>query len=169
MLKKFRLLFDLSVLSFILSGSALLLIPFAEINGEGLVKGLAYFIGAVFWSGIVFGAVFFVLTDRNRRKIENVLRSKKQNIPKIKKCGMLRFFKNKRAVSVDVIMILSAVVTVALLITRSTSYIGIGFAAVLFWTVVLHAFLNGKNYLYLNEYKRYLKKNRENAENRTNR
>lgn len=132
-----------SVICFIISAFAFLIIPISDFDGGKLQVLLAYMVGVLFWFGVSLGSIITAI-------IGNKLKAKGYKSSKIP--GVLRFFSNTKAKVIDVSMIILIILSIIL-----GKNLGIGHmvsAMVLSLTiffVYLHSILNGDNYTYLSK------------------
>lgn len=159
MLKKFRLLFDLSFGCFVCTCAVLLLIPFADFNGTGFQKAISYIIGIIFWLSLGAGFFLFLKANARRRTIEQKMNDAAKQYLDLPRVGVLMFFRNREAVITDVLFLISLVLLTIVLAARITNGM-INVAALFFTTLTFtgHSYANGRNYKYLVQYKKYLKK-----------
>lgn len=155
MLKKFQLFFYLSIGGFLLAAAAVAVIPLLQVGVKGLdAKG--YAVGALFWVGILCGIVFLVLTGKQRKQIETVLREKGGQAPEKAPLGVVSFFRNRAALIADIIFFLAVIAFVLLFVFQiHNAWAVIAALEILFLSFVMHCFLNGKNYKYIKAYNKY--------------
>lgn len=154
--KKFKLFFEISMLSFIASGAGLLFVPFANINQKGFEKALGIFIALLFWGGIICGIFFLLKTNERRRLLESRLARKKIQTATAGRLGVLSFFKNKIAMIADIVFAVSVVSFILCVIfAADNAWACIILIVLLYWSFTLHCFLNGKNFFYIFSYKKY--------------
>lgn len=159
MMKKFINLLCLSGIGCLISGISLIFIPLVDLSGSTSQKVFAMIVAAVFWLGLVTEIVFFILANRQCKAIEKGLTKKNGKSFKNAPVGVISFFQCREAMVADIISALSLVVLIMLIIFNvSNDWIFVCFAVTFFLSFNIHCFLNGKNYKYLKEYKKYLKK-----------
>lgn len=127
-------------------------ISFVSIEGTMIQKTLAYIIAFLFWISIIFEIVLVRLSDKERRKSGKrfYIRRKINQSP----IGMFSFFKNKEAIVVDIIFIISIVsIVIIICMHAKASWIIISVVSIFILSFNLHCILNGRNYRYLKELK----------------
>lgn len=132
----------LSVLSFLLSSSAVLLMPLASFEREAWRQAVAYILASVFWLGIIAG-VLFLRPVSKRRKRDMRYREIRGSI-------FTRFFSNRTAVVIDVMLAVSFIALAAALIIRVLPQWAFStILSVFMFSFETHWFFNGRNYAYL--------------------
>lgn len=163
-LKKFRLYFDLSVIGFCISGLSLLVIPFSDFDGISFEKVLPYVIATVFWLSLFVGIFFLIMTSKMCRGIEKKLK-KNNNYTYKPKIGIITFFSNREAKFCDIVLFIFAALVAGLTVAGvQIEWLMVCCVSILFLFAVFHSFFNGKNYLYIKSYKKFLEQ-KERKEN----
>lgn len=158
MLRKFMILFRLSVASAIITGIALMSVPIIGLFDSVANTVFTYAIGIAIWIGLICFICFSIKTNNKRKKIEAKLK-KNNSIPlKKKRIGCFSFFKNKEAIISDIIFIISAIIAVLLMfLNRKSEIYTFLIFSVMFLSFCLHCYLNGTNYVYFKLIKKYFK------------
>lgn len=156
MVKRFKSAFCLSVIAVCVSTIALLLISFADMNGNIFEKVISYIAGLLFWSGLIMEQVFFYKANSLMKLIEKRLLKNKMPAYKNAQIGIISFFENREAIIADITLLLSTIFLVILSICRikDSWLIPIG-VAIMFFSFNMHCLLNGKNYKYIKKYINY--------------
>lgn len=155
-LKKFQRFFVLSVLGGVLAGCALAFLPLVDLNGAQLQRVFAYVLAACFWLGIILEIFFFLLANRQCSKIEERLIKRGEKSFRGAKMGAITFFSCKEAIVADVVAAVSLIAMILLIVFQVTiEWLFIVITVVFFFSFNLHFFLNGKNYKYLKELKKF--------------
>ena len=150
MLSIYKKQYWISVVCFIVSGSSMLLIPVSSMDEEGMPRVLAYITAAVFWLGIIAGAIIFASADSKRKKLEKKLAGEKSRKRKKGRAGFISFFRNKEAAICDIVMLLSLAALVVFAVAAVEAGWIIALVLALFLcSFYLHSFLNGKNYIFI--------------------
>ena len=132
----------LSVLSFLLSSAAVLLMPLASFEREAWRQAVAYILASVFWLGIIAG-VLFLRPVSKRRKRDTQYREISGSV-------LTRFFSNRTAVVIDVLLAISVIALAAALIIRVMPQWAFStILSVFMFSFETHWLFNGRNYAYL--------------------
>lgn len=159
MMKKFINLLCLSGIGCIISGISLIFIPLVDLNGSAAQRVFAMIVAALFWLGLVTEIVFFILANKQSKTIENRLTKKSGKSFKNAPIGIISFLQCREAMVADIISAISLIVLIMLINFKvSNDWLFVCFAVTFFLSFNMHCFFNGKNYKYLKEYKKYLKK-----------
>lgn len=136
-------LMKLSIAFVAISSLSLIGVAFADFNGSGFPRFIAYFTGAAFWSFLIAGYVLLAVVS-NRRKADK--RTKVTD----KRPGILCFFTSKEAKIADIGMFAAILfVLVFSFIPGISVAVRIIFIALLVLSVQMHCILNGVNYRYI--------------------
>lgn len=132
-----------------ISSLSLLLGIFADFNGSGFQKALAYFAGAIFWLCMLFAYLTLRSLSQRRKKYEqkhtDASYIKRQKYP-----GALTFFSNKWAAIADLILLIFAILILIILFVPSPSTVLTFIIAAIFACALqMHAVLNGINFKYI--------------------
>ena len=129
---------------FALISVAVLLLPFSGSGETGLQRGMGYAVGVLFWAGLIGGIAVYVIMNRKYRAF--LADSPGRNrIP-----GVFRFFRNRAAVVVDCVLIISLLCVIA-----GAAWQSLGMAADLIFlfllvtSVYLHVLVNGNLFAYI--------------------
>lgn len=147
-MKKDIRLMRISIILLLISSFSVLLVMFASFDGNTFQKILAYLTGATFWLFLIIGYVVFYQVSKHRKKYEI-----KNPAPPYRKGqkrpGILTFFSDRVAMSMDIIMIISLILSLLFLFIPSLNQnIAIVFIAILIFSIHMHSILNGVNYKY---------------------
>ena len=155
-LKKFRRCYYFSIIGYSLSAVSLLGIPLSDFEGNFFEKIIPYFVAVVFWAGLITGTVFFINANGYCKRIEKKL--KKNNFLTYRpRMGIISFFSNKEAGIFDCIFIISALAVIIMAIVDiQNEWLTIICLICMFLSFLLHSFFNGKNYLYIKAYEKFL-------------
>lgn len=153
-LRKFRMYFDLSLFGFCLSALSLLYIPTVTFGKDQKVTVSSIIIALAFWLGLAVGTVFLKLSTKTRKVIELKLQKNNSGIFEAQRPGVITFFSNKEAKIVDII--LAALVAGLTIASVQIEWLMIACLVILLLSFIFHSFLNGKNYKYIVDYKKYL-------------
>ena len=166
MLKRLETLFGASLGFFCLAAVWFIFLPLANFYSSDSSKTLAYVIAAAFWLCIVFGTVFLFKTGSVRKRLEKRLKAQKIVKYSEGKIGLVSFFRNREAKICDAVAAVFLVLVVVFTFVKAQNeWISTVLISGLFASLVLRAFLNGKNYNCIKVYKQYTnKKERMNYE-----
>ena len=146
--KKELFLFALQIFSFACVAFSFLLIPIEfekEIRGIPLTSFIA---GVVFWGALVLASLIQIILVICRNKFfkkHNLKRNKK-----LRNMGVFSFFKNKIAVVMDILFIMSIIgLALVFALTESQGYICYIFVAIFVFLLFMHSVFNGKIYFYI--------------------
>lgn len=157
--RRFKNYLCMSGIGCLVAGAALAFIPLVDLNGSSAQRIFALIVAAVFWLGFTAEIIFFVFANNQCRKMENSLNKNHENTFKGLKPGIISFFKCREAAVADILSALSAIAVIVLIVLNiSNDWLFTCVAVILFFSFNLHCFLNGKNYKYIKEYQKYLKK-----------
>lgn len=110
-------------------------------------------VGLLFWITLFVAYFsFFILNTRRKKYV------KKNKITEKKLPGICSFFSNKKAIIVDILMMICIVIFV-ILSNITTNFVIYIFLSMSVFTVQLHSIINGKNYLYIKSFKSEGKEN----------
>ena len=150
-MKNMRSMYYASFYSFILSAMFFMLILILALTQRemyGGIRTLSYVLAAAMWSCLLLGAIFLKITGTARAKL---LKSKEDNgkfLDEVSKgIGVITFFKNKKAMTADIILLLSFAAAAAMYFLRvdSPPLIAAAIMTAIF-ALILHSFWNGRNY-----------------------
>jgi hypothetical protein len=143
---RFKRLFLMSLCLYWLIPLAFFLMIFADFNASGFRRGLAYGVGALFWTGVLSGTVVLAIMNRTRkhdRKSRSI-----DGLP-----GILSFFKTRQGKLTDKIFIPFAVLSlITALVDRVPQQLRFFIWSVTLFLLVAHSALNGKNYIYMKDH-----------------
>ena len=155
--RRFNRLFWLAIICCALSGMVLCCIPFINLNGSSTQKTNLYIFGGLFWIGIILEQLFFWRTNSLRKKAEGENGENTYSLSSKSRIGIFSFFQNIEAIICDIVLILSAVLVVLSVVLQiKEQWLIIVSIVLLFLSLNLHCFFNGKNYLYKKEYNKYI-------------
>lgn len=158
-LKKYQNLLFLSWLGCGVAGISILFIPFVDLEGTSAQKAFAILLAALFWLGLIAEVVFFVLANKECNVIEDRLIKKGSKSFKGSKIGVISFFTCREAMVADVLAGLSLIAIILMIILKVTNdWLFVIVAVIFFFSFNMHCFLNGRNYKYLKEIKKFIKK-----------
>lgn len=158
-LKKYQSFLCISVIGCLISGLSLLFIPMVDLEGTTQQKIFALILAALFWIGMIVEIVFFVLADKQCNMIEDRLIKEGSKSFKGTKIGVISFFTCKEAMVADVLTGLSLIAIILMIILKVTNdWLFVIVAVIFFFSFNLHCFLNGRNYKYIKEIKKFIKK-----------
>ena len=137
------------ILMLMISSFSVLLSYFASFEGNALQRILAYLIGVLFWAFLIIGYVIFHKISVHRKEYEKTHPDleylKKRRLP-----GILTFFSDHASSAIDIIMIISFIITLAFMFIPSLDQsFAIVFAAILIFSIHMHCILNGVNFRYI--------------------
>lgn len=160
---------------FLLISSLMLLCSLFVDTENSVVRALTYIGGLLFWIFLLIGYFMFYRFSRFRKSQQKNNRSVKQKLP-----GVIVFFSNPQATKADIAMILSLVISVAMMVIKQVikgsdptfnnflfELISVLSFAIFIFAIQMHAILNGVNYRYylsLTETKRRHKTKEDRAE-----
>lgn len=123
---------------------------FADFKGNSLERFFAFFIGALFWAGLIGGALLVFFLNRERKRKTNLPKNRKK-----RRIGAFCFLSNKKALVADAAMVLFFILTLTL---GFIPYVGNVLAMVMLscflFAVYMHCMLNGVNYQYIQSVKK---------------
>lgn len=164
MLKRFKTLFILSFVSFLIPGISFLIIPVLDGGTKVFIKIAGCVFAAFFWIGLICGFICFMKLRKVTVKIEAILKKSNQRTLETGRCGMFLLFKNKYAMVADIIMFAAALVFIfVMFINPASDIISIFSLVILYFSVVCHSFFNGKIFMYLLQYVKYQKRKQRNV------
>lgn len=132
MFKDIKKIFILQIVSFLLSSIGICLAPFGSFYESNVKKVIAIFSGVEFWLFFVFAILLmFVIKKICNKNLKG-------------KPGIISVFKNKYAKVVDVIAAVSLIGSVAVAISKTSSYLGVIILFVFIFSVEMHCVLNGR-------------------------
>lgn len=159
LLKKYKNLLCLSGIGCFIAGISLVFIPMVDLEGTTAQKIFAVMIALLFWSGLATEIVFFVLANKKCNEIEERLVKKGSKSFKGAKLGVISFFQYREAMVADVLAALTLIIMVLLIALKVTNdWLFVIIAVIFFYSFNLHCFLNGRNYKYLKEIQKFIKK-----------
>lgn len=132
----------IQIISFFISSVSMCFMPLGSYYDGKLQKGIAMILGVIFWIFLIAGFVLNIVI-RKTDKDKNVKG----------RCGIIRLFQNKYAKIADVILIISFIVSVITIVSKSTIYLGAVVLFVFVFSFEMHCILNGKyfNVIFLKE------------------
>lgn len=158
-LKKYQHFLCISGIGCLIAGLSLLFIPMVDLEGTTQQKIFALILAALFWIGMIVEIVFFVLADKQCNMIEDRLIKEGSKSFKGTKIGVISFFTCKEAMVADVLTGLSLIAIILMIILKVTNdWLFVIVAVIFFFSFNLHCFLNGRNYKYIKEIKKFIKK-----------
>ena len=152
-MKKFRLYFWLSVICVWVETIALLSVPFLNhIQSQNTNQLISYVVAGIFWLGMIMEQIFLWSANAQRKRLNN-----SSEFP----IGLISFWKTTNGKIADIILIISILLIVILnLLKVSTGWIVLFSILILFLSIQLHCFYNGRNYQVLINYKERKEENR---------
>ena len=134
--------------------------PLAPVNGPNEpVHPIIIIEGIIFYSGLICGYVLFLIANSHRKKIiqdDKKARRKQQGKP-----GVIVFFSSKPAMVVDIIAMVSLLLSIICLFANGFLPIWLQHIIIstAIFTVQMHAFVNGVNFnaAFCNENKKEIK------------
>lgn len=158
-LKKYQSFICISGIGCLTAGISLLFIPMVDLEGTTIQKVLALIVAGLFWIGLIVEIVFFVLANKQCNLIEERLIKKGSKSFKGTKNGAISFFTCKEAMIADVLAGLSLLALILLIVLKFTNdWLFVIIAVIFFFSFNMHCFLNGRNYKYLKEIQKFIKK-----------
>lgn len=158
-LKSYQNLLCLSGIGCFVSGLSLVFIPLVDLEGTATQKFFAILLALLFWLGLISETVFFVLANRKCNVIEERLVRESGKSFKGARIGAISFFTCREAAVADILSGLSAIAVIVFIVFNiSNDWLFTCATVILFFSFNLHCFLNGKNYKYIKEYQKYLKR-----------
>lgn len=123
----------LQLLFFLVSSIDVLFIPLGSYGDTTAKKVLAVVIGIIFWLFLAAGvAMNFVIKARfGKDYFEG-------------RFGLISFFKNKYAIIMDILMIITLIFSVYVISTKTSSYLGLIAISLFLFSFESHCVLNGK-------------------------
>lgn len=125
-----------SFISFFVSSLSFAFFDCIDYQGVGISLVLGYILPALFWIGIIIGVAFQIVIS-TKLKITR------------KKHGVISFFKNKVAVVVDIIAILSLIISIFIIVLDANHKIAFIIFSIFIFSFEMHCITNGKNFIYL--------------------
>lgn len=139
-------LFIISLIGFLMASATIWLLPFVNYQKDkGII--IATLIGIFFWFGVLGGIIFFLLAWYKVKKTAEY-----QKIRQTEKAGCFNFFKNRIAMIIDILMIVSWMLTIIsnyFIVMPDVLVLLLMFLAL--YTLFLHFMLNGRVYSYIFE------------------
>ena len=140
--EKFKKEFVLSLV-FIGTASIFLLLVFLV----RISNFFAYIIAALFWASVVVSQTYFWKSNAQRKRLESAINT--ERVLRRKLPGVILFFKNKEAIFIDVVLLISAVFALILRVFNiNISWLIMLSVFLLFISFNMHCILNGINYEY---------------------
>lgn len=134
--------FLLSVVLFVLFAACFSLMPWASAQRREGAPGPIFGLGAAFWLTGLLACLFLHLADQAGAKLSSGSSTpRKRGRP-----GLFCFFRNREAVLADVLLLIGAGIFFAARIFRQPNSILFPAISVMLLLVIVHAFLNGRNY-----------------------
>ena len=107
-------------------------------------------IAGIFWLGILVGVLFLILTIKQKNFVIKKLKQHGNRIRRFKNIGIISFFRNNIASVADIFLILMIILLIVLMIFKvNIEWLVILNIVFLYLSIILHSFLNGKNYRYI--------------------
>lgn len=144
--KKLKIWFYISITLLGISSSAILLVMFADFNGNQMQKAMGYLVGIIFWVGIIAGYTVFWKLNRELKKIlkQHYRRKRKSRI------GLITFFSSLHGMIADIICGICFLVLTVLLITKNNAeWLTIIFISLFAFSLQMHCLLNGENFKHI--------------------
>lgn len=152
-----RVFLNASIIGFFITSFSFLVMPM-----DGYLKFVTANIitivsGALFWFGLVLGFVSLIVLSSRMKKwcVSHHIDPGKN---KIKKIGLINFFKSKTASVFDILTIISLIAMIIFFIVNQYSIINYALCAVFTFSLAMHSILNGKLYTFVCNKRRVLKK-----------
>ncbi len=119
------------VISFAISSLMICLSPICSYD-EGKAKMImSVIVSTVFWIGLIAGIVLDVLLGKDNKELKG-------------KMGLISFFKNKIAMIFDILFVISLILSLVVVISKTALAIGSVAIAVCIFSFEMHCVLNGK-------------------------
>lgn len=119
------------IISFAISSLMICLSPICSYD-EGKAKMImSVIVSAVFWIGLIAGIVLDVLLGKDNKELKG-------------KMGLISFFKNKIAMIFDILFVISLILSLVVVISKTALAIGSVAIAVCIFSFEMHCVLNGK-------------------------
>lgn len=151
-MRKLKMYFRLAVACAWIGSIALFSIQFVNmIQNEKANQVLSYFVAGVFWLSLIAGQVMFWKANAERSQIEK--NHTKEIKYQKKTIGLISFCRSPRGKIADIFLAASVIALLAIIILhKSTGWIILLVLAILFLSLQLHCFYNGRNYSFLSIY-----------------
>lgn len=151
--------FRISILLVIISSVLILCIPFVDIDGTGIQKGLAYIIATAFWLCIILELPIIWLCSTKRKWLEKCRKEQGIAVSQFKP-GVVSFMKTREGRIADIVMFASLITVIVIVCTQlKVQWLILSSVSVLYLSFNLHCLLNGKNYRYIKLLNNYKKEN----------
>lgn len=152
-----RFFLNLSIIGFFITSFSFLVMPadgYLKFVTSNLITILS---GSLFWFGLVLGFTALTILSSKMKKwcASHHIDSGKN---KIKKIGLINFFKSKTAAVFDILTIISLILLIVFFIVDQYSVINYALCAVFTFSLSMHSILNGKMYTFVCNKRRVLKK-----------
>lgn len=119
------------IISFAISSLMICLSPICSYD-EGKAKMImSVIVSTVFWIGLIAGIVLDVLLGKDNKELKG-------------KMGLISFFKNKIAMIFDILFVISLILSLVVVISKTALAIGSVAIAVCIFSFEMHCVLNGK-------------------------
>lgn len=144
--KKLSALLIASIVCYCVMSLNFLIMPVGNSVTDKSMRWLDILTGLIFWLGLIFGSVLYVIFSRECKKWYKNNKGNK-DIYKEKKIGLISFFSNRMALVADICLIISILLFAVLMIfTDRTSYICFISIMLLVFSFTMHCILNGKSF-----------------------
>ncbi len=153
--RKHKLLFVLSMIFTGLSSIAIALISLCVMYPRN--QALAYSIAGLFWVNLLVSQILFWSANVLRHRIEEQIK-KEGRRPRKARIGVVSFFQNKESMLCDIALFAMILLLLLLFVFKvKTEWLLLLCIAIIFMLFNLHSLLNGINYLYIKNIKKYEK------------
>jgi len=156
--KIFRKCFYSAYLCCFISGLALLLTPVADPDSSGFIKVFSICLAILFWIGVISEIFLFNLANKKRLKIEEEIKKRNGRVLTGMSIGLISFFKYPEGTVFDVAVFVTAVAFVLTIVFNANDWLFSCSLALLYISINSHCFFNGKNFGYVKQFNKYIKK-----------
>lgn len=162
MIVRMKIQTALVVIFAVMSTLALLCIPFVDVDSNGINGIMGYIVGAVFWIGIISEVICLLAMNTQRKKIEPTLNENDCKYHKNIVCGLISFFNGTLATTFDVMLFVSIIfIIITVWFEIRNAWIVLCGIAILFFSFNMHCLLNSKNYIFIKEYIKLTKEEKQ--------
>lgn len=158
-LKKYQNLLCVSGIGCVVAGLSLFFIPMVDMVSSSSQRIFSTILAILFYLGLITEIMFFILATKQCNVIEERLIKIGSKSFRGARIGVISFFTCREAMIVDILTVVLLVLMILLIVLKVTNdWLFVIVAVLFFFSFNLHCFLNGKNYKYLKEIKKFIKK-----------
>lgn len=119
------------IISFAISSLMICLSPICSYDEEKAKMIMSIIISVFFWIGLIVGIIFNILLSKDNKLLKG-------------KMGIISFFKNKAAIIFDILFVISLILSLIVVVSKTALAIGSVAIAICIFSFEMHCVLNGK-------------------------